>query len=721
MVANNFAEARQQWQRLTQRILQAQQEYYGADAPTLSDAAYDQMMRDLMALEDSYPEFRTADSPTLRVGASQAVSDFAPITHLERLLSLDNVFSEIELSDWLARIERLLGYLPSYLCELKIDGLAVDLVYRAGRLVSAATRGDGLVGEDITSNVCTIGVVPTRLLGAKVPSLVEVRGEVFFPVAAFEELNAALVTAGKSPFANPRNAAAGSLRQKDSTVTAARPLAMLVHGIGAYSGFTVETQSAAYELLQGWGLPTSPHYRVVSTHAEIAEYVAWVGEHRYDMEHELDGVVVKVDALTAHDSLGATSRAPRWAIAYKFPPEEVHTKLLSIEVGVGRTGRITPYAIMEPVQVAGSTVERATLHNAYEVKRKGVLIGDVVVLRKAGDVIPEVVGPVVAARAGRESELSEFVMPIHCPSCGTKLRPERESDKDIRCPNAQGCAAQLIERVFALAARGAFDIEALGYESATALIAPETNRPADASAPQQQPILRSESALFDLTIADLESVCVWRHPKGSEKWVLEPYFWTKGTEREPSKPKETTFTLLRELERAKQQPLWRVLVALSIRHVGPTAARALATRFGSLAAITAASADQLAEIAGVGAVIAESVIEWFSRPWHLEVVNRWRVAGVRMADETMLTGQVNLLSGLTIVVTGTLTGFTREEAKEAIISRGGKASSAVSSKTDYVVVGDNAGSKADRAAELGRPILDEVGFRKLLDGERIIG
>ncbi|MDR2620495.1 MAG: NAD-dependent DNA ligase LigA [Propionibacteriaceae bacterium] len=687
---DNSAGLRREWQALADRIVQAQEEYYGADAPTLSDAEYDQLLRDLVALEEAHPELRVPDSPTQRVGAALAANMFAPVQHLEQMFSLDNVFSEAELGDWLTRTERVLGYEPSYLCELKIDGLAVDLVYRAGRLVSAATRGDGRVGEDITANVLTISSVPARLRGARVPELVEVRGEVFFPVAAFAELNAGLVAAGKAPFANPRNAAAGSLRQKDPSVTASRPLAMLIHGIGAHSELGTATQSAAYELLSGWGLPTSPHFRVVNGRAAVDEYVAWVGEHRHSVEHELDGVVVKVDALAAHDVLGATSRAPRWAIAYKFPPEEVNTKLLNIAVGVGRTGRITPYAVMEPVKVAGSTVERATLHNAYEVKRKGVLIGDVVVLRKAGDVIPEVVGPVVALRAGRENELREFVMPTHCPVCGAELRPEKESDKDIRCPNAKSCPAQLIERVFGLAARGALDIEALGYEGASALV--------------NSGVLTTEAALFELTPDDLAQVMVRE----------QPYFWTKGSERDPSKPKENTLTLFRELENAKTQPLWRVFNALSIRHVGPVAARALAARFGSMDAVATATVAELAETEGVGQIIAEAIVEWFSVDWHRDIVERWRAAGVRMADEVATHSEPAALAGLTIVVTGALSGFSRDEAQAAIIAQGGKAASSVSAKTDYVVVGENPGSKADKAAALNRPILNEAEFIRLL-------
>ena len=722
---------RRHWQDLADRIVAAQQEYYGQDAPTLSDAEYDALMRELSGLEDRFPGLRTPDSPTQRVGQAQTTTnDFPPVEHLERLLSLDNVFSEEELAAWIERATRPLAEPPDYLCELKIDGLAADLVYRDGVLVSAATRGDGRVGEDITPNVRTIKAIPQRLRGDDVPALVEVRGEVFFPVAAFDQLNASLVEAGRPPFANPRNAAAGSLRQKDPAVTASRPLSMLVHGIGAREGFDITRQSQAYERLAAWGLPTSPHCRIVRTRAEVEAYVAWVGQHRHDMEHELDGVVVKIDELADQALLGATSRAPRWAIAYKFPPEEVNTRLLDIQVGVGRTGRVTPFAVMAPVRVAGSTVGRATLHNADEVARKGVLIGDVVVLRKAGDVIPEVVGPVVGLREGREHELRAFVMPTRCPSCGTVLRPEKESDKDIRCPNAEGCPAQLRERVVALAARSALDIEALGWEAAIALTDPELGRPAWAdeaatAVPRQTPVLTSEAGLFDVSVEDLADVLVWRRPKrldaepgeddGRGGWVQEPYFWTKASDKEPSKPKENTRVMLREIAAAKDRPLWRVLVALSIRHVGPTAARALAARFGSLEAIEQASVDELTDTDGVGEVIAESIREWFDVDWHREVVRRWRLAGVRMADEPDSDGLPQTLAGLTLVVTGSLAGFSRDGANQAILARGGKASGSVSAKTDYVVVGENPGSKAEKAEKLGRPILDEAGFVALLE------
>lgn len=713
------AEVRHRWTGIVEQVLAAQDAYYAADAPTISDAEYDRLMRSLLELEEAHPELRSPDSPTQKVGAPQRVTDFAPVEHLERMLSLDNVFTRDELSEWMSRVTTAIGSIPTFLCELKIDGLAVDLVYRDGTLVQAATRGDGRVGEDVTGNVRTIQAIPQRLRGRNVPSLLEVRGEVFFPVDDFADLNASLVEAGKNPFANPRNAAAGSLRQKDPAVTASRPLSMIVHGIGAVEGHEFPSQGHAYGELAAWGLPVSPYLSIVTSAEQVQDYVAHWGEHRDDASHQIDGVVVKVDEIATQRLLGATSRAPRWAIAYKYPPEEVNTRLLDIRVNVGRTGRVTPYGVMEPVLVAGSTVEMATLHNASEVRRKGVLIGDTVVLRKAGDVIPEILGPVAELRDGTERE---FVMPDHCPSCGAELAYEKEGDKDLRCPNSRTCPSQLRERVFGLASRGALDIEALGWEAAIALTDPENSRPAPEDChgemPEPQtPVLTSEAGLFDLQPEDLRDVKVWRRRriKGEPgPWQLEPYFFTRATANRASAPTATTRKMFEELAKARNQPLWRVLVALSIRHVGPTAARALAGRFGSVDAIRAATVEELAEVDGVGQVIAESVVQWFEVDWHREIIERWSAAGVRMADDRSEAPE-QTLEGLTVVVTGSLEGFTRDEAKEAIVSRGGKAAGSVSGRTDYVVVGANAGSKETRARELGRPILDEDGFRYLLD------
>ena len=684
-------EVRDRWAELAEEATAAQFAYHVKDAPTMSDGEYDAIIRELTELEEAHPSLRTPDSPTQQVGGAVFSTDFAAVDHLERMLSLDNAFAPEEMDEWAARVEREVGSGVHYLCELKIDGLAVNLLYEGGRLTRALTRGDGRTGEDVTMNVRTIADVPERLTGDDVPDLVEIRGEVFFPLEGFAELNASLVEAGKAPFANPRNSAAGSLRQKDPKVTASRPLHMLVHGMGRREGFDIDSQSHAYELMRGWGLPTSTHYRVLGSMEEVKAFITEVESKRHDYEHEIDGVVVKVDEIATQRRLGSTSRAPRWAIAYKYPPEEVTTKLLDIQVNVGRTGRVTPFGVMEPVTVAGSTVSMATLHNAHEVRRKGVLIGDTVVLRKAGDVIPEILGPVVDLRDGSERA---FEMPTHCPSCGTELGQQKEGDKDIRCPNARSCPSQLRERLFGLAGRGAFDIEALGEEGAGALL--------------ESGVLTDESTLFDLTSDDIARVPLYT--RAAKKTDPEDAI-VDGRVLSANGAK-----LVANLEQAKDQPLWRVLVALSIRHVGPTAARALAQHFGSMDAIRSATEEQLAGVEGVGPTIAASVREWFDgegNDWHREIVDRWSAAGVRMEDERDASIE-RTLEGVTVVVTGSLDGFSRDETKEAIIVRGGKAAGSVSKKTDWVVVGDNAGSKATKAEELGLRILDEEQFRELL-------
>jgi DNA ligase (NAD+) len=669
-----------QWRDLAEEVREHQFRYYVRDAPIISDAEFDALLRRLEALEEQYPELRTPDSPTQLVGGAGFATEFTSADHLERMLSLDNVFSADELLAWVNRIRAEIGDDVHYLCELKIDGVALSLVYRDGRLVRAATRGDGRTGEDVTLNARSIDDVPERLTASDAyptPEVLEVRGEVFFRVADFESLNAALVADGKAPFANPRNSAAGSLRQKDPAVTARRKLRMICHGVGHTEGFRPATLHEAYLALKAWGLPVSEDTRRVDGVAGVQERISYWGEHRHDVDHEVDGVVVKIDEVALQRRLGSTSRAPRWAIAYKYPPQEAQTKLLDIRVNVGRTGRVTPFAFMTPVKVAGSTVGQATLHNASEVKRKGVLIGDTVVIRKAGDVIPEVLGPVVDLRDGSERE---FVMPTTCPECGTPLAPAKEGDADIRCPNSRACPAQLRERVFFVASRGAFDIEVLGYEAAVALL--------------QAGVIADEGDLFTLTEDDL---------------LRTELFRTKAGELSANGKR-----LLANLDKAKAVPLWRVLVALSIRHVGPTAARALATEFGSLDAIVSASTEQLAAVEGVGPTIAAAVTEWFTVDWHCAIVDKWRAAGVRMADERD-TSVPRTLAGLTIVVTGSLTGFSRDDAKEAIVARGGKAAGSVSNKTAYVVAGDSPGSKYDKAVELGVPILDEDGFRRLLE------
>ncbi|TNC23376.1 NAD-dependent DNA ligase LigA [Amycolatopsis alkalitolerans] len=673
------ADVRERYGALADEVRGHQFRYYVLDSPTISDGQFDELLHRLEAMEAQYPSLATPDSPTQNVGGTFS-TEFAAYDHLERMLSLDNVFDTEELLGWIERVEREVGGSTQYLAELKVDGLAINLLYEQGRLTRALTRGDGRTGEDVTLNVRTLEQVPERLTGTRefpVPGLVEVRGEVFFRVEDFLDLNAKLVEAGKPPFANPRNTAAGSLRQKDPRVTRSRRLRLICHGLGRREGFEPERQSHAYDALAAWGLPVSPNSKVFDTAEQILAHIDYWGEHRHDAEHEIDGIVIKVDQVSLQRRLGTTSRAPRWAIAYKYAPEEAITKLLDIQVNVGRTGRVTPFAVMEPVKVAGSTVAMATLHNAEEVKRKGVLIGDRVVIRKAGDVIPEVLGPVVDSRTGDERE---FVMPAHCPECGTRLAHQKEGDVDIRCPNSRSCPAQLRERLFHLAGRGAFDIEMLGYEAATALL--------------ESRVVLDEGDIFDLDEEKLGQVELFR---------------TKAGELSANARK-----LLVNLAAAKDRPLWKVLVALSIRHVGPTAAQALAREFGSLAGIEAASEEELADVDGVGPTIAAAVTEWFTVDWHREVVDKWRRAGVRMAEERDESIPRNL-EGLSIVVTGSLSTYSRDEAKEAIMSRGGKAAGSVSKKTAFVVVGDAPGSKYDKAVQLKVPVLDESGFQVLLD------
>ena len=660
---------------LSEEISEHQFKYYVLDAPTISDGEFDAKLRELIALEAQHPEFKVDNSPTDLVGGGFS-TQFQQYPHRERMMSLDNVFSTEELTTWFARIEKTSSD-PTWLCEVKVDGLAINLLYEKGKLTRALTRGDGATGEDVTLNIKTISAIPHELKGANIPNLIEVRGEVFFPLEAFNEFNDALEEEGKERFANPRNAAAGSLRQKDPKVTASRPLSMVVHGVGANDGAPFATQEAAYKQMKSWGLPTSARAKVVKTRQEVLDFIFFYQEHRHDVEHEIDGVVIKINELSIQEELGFTSRAPKWAIAYKYPPEEVTTQLLDIQISIGRTGRATPFAIMTPVRVAGSTVTNATLHNIEEIIRKGVLIGDTVIIRKAGDVIPEVLGPVVAARTGDEKS---FVMPTKCPVCGSELRAMSEGDVDIRCPNSQSCPAQLRERIYYIGSRSALDIDVLGYEAASALLADQ--------------LIIDESELFSLTREDLIKSSFFTKKDG-----------TLGANAEK---------FLAALERAKTQKLWRFLVALSIRHVGPTAAQELATRFGSMAAIRSASFLELASIDGVGEVIAAAVIDWFDVDWHRNIVDRWEAAGAVLVAEVVENLAPQTLAGLTLVVTGSLVDFTRDGVNEVIMAHGGKSAAAVSKKTDFVVVGDSPGSKAAKAEELGVPILDEAGFKRLL-------
>ena len=669
--------SRHRMTELINEIRDHQFKYYVLDQPTITDAQFDALLRELQILEDKNPELREADSPTQHVGGGFS-TQFEQRDHIEKMMSLDNVFDTDELAQWFDRIEKEIAQ-PQYLCEVKVDGLAINLTYEKGVLVRGLTRGNGVTGEDVTLNVKTIRNLPHQLKGDTAPSLIEVRGEVFFPIQAFNELNESLEEAGKQLFANPRNGAAGSLRQKDPRVTASRPLSVVLHGVGAREGIDFDSQSGAYQQLKGLGLPTSDRFKVCGTRAEVEKFIQFYSDHRHDVEHEIDGVVIKVDSLSQQQQLGFTSRAPKWAIAYKYPPEEVTTVLLDIKVSVGRTGRVTPFAYMEPVKVAGSTVTNATLHNAEEIVRKGVLIGDTIVIRKAGDVIPEVLGPVLEKRKGSERA---FVMPTQCPECGSELRAMSQGDVDIRCPNTQSCPAQLRERIYYIGSRAALDIDVLGYEAASALL--------DAK------IIKDESDLFNLTAAAL---------------VTSDFFVKKD-----GKPAANVDKLLAALDEAKTRPLWRTLVALSIRHVGPTAAQGLAAALGSVKAISEATAQELADIDGVGEIIAESIIEWFAVGWHQEIISKWEKAGVCMVN-TQGDQLPQTLAGLTFVVTGGLDSFSRDGISETIAAHGGKASSSVSKKTDYLLAGRDPGSKLAKAQELGVPVIDEARFKELLAGK----
>ncbi|MFF5085743.1 NAD-dependent DNA ligase LigA [Streptomyces niveus] len=701
------AEARERHAHLAEQVEEHRFRYYVKDQPVVSDGEFDKLLRALEVLEEQYGELRTPDSPTQKVAGAYE-TEFTAVEHRERMLSLDNAFDDEELAAWSERVARDVGA-PGFhfLCELKVDGLAVNLTYEQGRLTRAATRGDGRTGEDITPNVRTIAEIPHRLKGDRVPELVEIRGEVFFPMDGFQELNARLVEAGDKPFANPRNAAAGSLRQKDPKVTASRPLHMVVHGIGARSGFDIDRLSHAYELLEEWGLPTAQHNKVVEDLAGVREFITYFGENRHSVRHEIDGVVVKLDEIALQGRLGSTSRAPRWAIAWKYAPEEVNTKLVDIRVGVGRTGRVTPYAVVEPVFVAGSEVEFATLHNQEVVKAKGVLIGDTVVLRKAGDVIPEILGPVADLRDGSERE---FAMPAVCPECGTGLRAMKEGDIDLRCPNARSCPAQLRERLFYLGGRKCLDIENFGYVAAAAL-----TKPLEPSTP---PLL-DEGDLFGLTVEqllpikayvlDMDSGLPKRDPETGEEKIATVFANQEG------EPKKNALAMLEHIAAAKERPLARIIAGLSIRHVGPVASVALAREFRSIDRIEQATEEELAGTEGVGPVIAASLKQWFEVDWHREILRKWRAAGVRMEDEGADEDQgPRPLAGLTVVVTGTLEHHTRDGAKEALQTLGAKVTGAVSKKTAFVVVGDNPGSKFDKAMQLKVPVLDEAGFAVLL-------
>ena len=669
------AQIRHQIQELSEEIRDHQFKYYVLDDPSITDGVFDKLWNQLLELEQKYPQYKLESSPTLEVGGGFSTS-FAQYDHIEKMMSLDNVFDDTELNAWFDRIEKA-GVKNTWLCEVKVDGLAINLLYENGRLTRALTRGNGVTGEDVTLNVKTIKNVPIELSGKNIPTQLEVRGEIFFPLKAFDELNDSFSESGRARFANPRNAAAGSLRQKDPKITASRPLDLVVHGIGVAPGVGFEKQSQAYELLKGWGLPTSSRYKVVSDRKDVKAFISEYEKDRHNVEHEIDGVVIKVNEIGIQNTLGYTSRAPKWAIAYKYPPEEVSTKLLDIRVSVGRTGRVTPFAFMAPVKVAGSTITNATLHNSQEIMRKGVLIGDTVLIRKAGDVIPEVLAPLIEKRDGTERA---FVMPTKCPDCGSKLRAMSAGDVDIRCPNSQSCPAQVVERLFYIGSRSALDIDVLGYEAANALLVDK--------------LVVDEGDLFSLTLKDLSKSDFFVKKDGSPSVIADRF--------------------ITGLKGAKTRPLWRVLVALSIRHVGPTSAKALAKKFGSILNIQKANRAEIAAIDGVGEVMADAIVEWFDVDWHKQIIKKWEKSGVVLVDAPTEKFK-QTLAGLTVVVTGSLANFTRDGATEAIMARGGKAASSVSSKTDFVVAGEAAGSKLSKAEELGISILDEAGFKSLLE------
>ena len=743
---------------LTDEINKHRAAYYGKDSVLISDAEYDALMRELELLEAEHPDLITGDSPTQTVGG-EASTTFAPVQHLDRMWSLDNVFSPGEMAAWVAKT----GNGP-FLCELKIDGLAINLRYENGKLVSAATRGDGVVGEDVTANVLTIKSIPRELAGKGHPPVVEIRGEIFYAVADFAKLNEGLIAEGKAPFANPRNSASGSLRQKDPKVTASRPLRMLVHGIGAWQDAPLKNQSELYALLKSWGLPTSERYRVVATAAEVQAYIDEFEAHRHDLEHEIDGVVVKVDELQEQRELGYTSRAPRWAIAYKYAPEQVHTKLLDIRVSVGRTGRATPYAVVEPVKVAGSVVEFATLHNQDVVKAKGVLIGDTIVLRKAGDVIPEILGPVIELRDGTERA---FVMPKNCPDCGAPLRQESEGDIDLRCSNSSKCPSQVAAHLEYLAGRSSLNLDQLGRDMSWAQIEefaksnsidlpfelasyenfkivhgePSTDetkksRPKDFEAKRTNfmksgylgeeaskrlaAVLLQRDAgivaeLFSIKAQDLfESTApgVLRKAPLAMKGIDQISYFAG-----EYNPTISTAGIVFKLALARKSDFWRFLTALNIRLIGPENAKPLADHFKGIREVFVAPIDEVAAIPGVGQAAAQSLADWWARPNSANIVDSWIQSGVDPTSESIEIDFNGPLAGMNVLVTGTLKSFDREQVKKVIVQAGGKAASGPSGALTFAVIGEKAGaSKISKLQDLGIEMIDEEEFLNRLRG-----
>jgi DNA ligase (NAD+) len=669
-------EAAKRVDEIRARIRDAAYRYYVLSDPDISDAEYDELMRELEGIEGDSPDLVTPDSPTRSVGAPQATA-FAPVRHRVPMLSLDNAFSQEELLAWGKRTERAVDTVDGYVCELKIDGVAVSLQYERGRLIQAATRGNGTVGDDITPNVRTIGNVPERLTLDDPPAVFEVRGEIYFPTDAFERLNQQMAAEGRQVFANPRNAASGGLRQKDPRITRSRMLKLLCHSFGLAEGVRFASHSAFLKYCEDAGLPVPGETVRAGNLDEVQEFIRRWEEHRHDLEYEIDGVVVKVDSTNQQQELGNTSKAPRWAIAYKFPPEERTTLLKDIQVSIGRTGAATPFAVLEPVLVAGSTIGLATLHNADEVERRGVRPGDTVWVRKAGDVIPEVVGPVLNKRP---PESQPWCFPERCPECGTTLvRPEGEVV--TRCPNTTGCPAQRWATLVHFGSRGAMDIEHLGERTVAALI--------DAGK------LRDAADIYSLTAEDLAAL--------------------------PGFKDRSIANLLEAIEGSKQRPLDRLLVGLSIRHVGDHVASVLAKRMKSLEAIANASEDDLNAIDEVGPTIASSLHAWFADERNRELVRRLLEAGVSpRAEEDGQPEVPQVLAGKSVVLTGSLEEQTREQAARAVEERGGRVASSVSKKTDFVVVGADPGSKAERARELGVTMVDEAGFQRLLEkGEAV--
>jgi DNA ligase (NAD+) len=643
--------------------------YYVLDDPEVSDAEYDELTRELASLEERFPELVTPDSPTQRVGISPA-DLFAPVDHRARMLSLDNAFSHEELEAWAARVERAVGTGARFSCEAKIDGVAVALTYEKGLLTKGATRGDGRIGEDITANVRTVRSVPQRLRVKDPPEYLEVRGEIYLSVKGFERLNEQLLDTEQRPFANPRNAAAGSLRQKDPKVSASRPLALWVHSFGFAAGTRFDSHSGFLTWCRDAALPVAPTSEVVDDLDGVIAYLDHWEKNRHSVDWEIDGVVVKVDQIPLQEELGATSHAPRWAIAYKFPPEERTTVLRSIDVHTGRTGIVTPFANLEPVHVSGVTITTATLHNEDEVARKDVRVGDHVIVRRAGDVIPEVVGPVLSKR---KRGARRWRFPERCPSCGTEL-VRRPGEAYRRCPNKRGCPSQNIEWLFAFASRGAMDIEGLGYKTGIQLL--------------DRGLIKDPGDIFSLSPDDLAQ--------------LEGF------------ADKSITNLLAAIEQAKKQPLWRLLVALNIPHVGTHVAQVLARAFGSIDGLSEASAEQIDDVPEIGFEIARSVHEWFQDPENNALLEKLRVAGVRMADERPKRSGRGRLEGKTLVLTGGLERLSRDEATAAAQAAGARVASSVSKKTDFIVAGANAGSKLAKAEELGVEVIDEDEFMSRL-------